>query len=85
MINQHLGQRIQDLRKDYKITQVKFAEKIGVSVRTLHRWETGERLPTIDILKNIFDIFEIEPNDIYEFMYGEKVKNPIQLHQLMWI
>ncbi len=83
MINQHIGQRIQDLRKDYKITQVKFAEKIGVSVRTLHRWETGERLPTIDILKNIFDIFEI--NDIYEFMYGDKVKISIQLPQLMWI
>lgn len=83
MINQHIGQRIQDLRKDYKITQVKFAEKIGVSVRTLHRWETGERLPTIDILKNIFDIFEI--NDIYGFMYGVKIKSNIQLHQLMWI
>jgi len=83
MINQHIGQRIQDLRKDYKITQVKFAEKIGISVRTLHRWETGDRLPTIDILKNIFDIFEI--TDIYEFMYGKKVKNNIQLHQLMWI
>ncbi len=85
MINQHIGQRIQDLRKDYKMTQVKFAEKIGVSVRTLHRFETGERLPTIDILKNIFDIFEIEPIDIYKFMYGEKAKKTIQLHQLMWI
>jgi transcriptional regulator with XRE-family HTH domain len=83
MINQHIGQRIQDLRKDYKLTQVKFAEKIGVSVRTLHRWETGDRLPTIDILKNIFDIFEI--TDVYEFMYGKKVKTTIQLHQLMWI
>jgi transcriptional regulator with XRE-family HTH domain len=83
MVNQHIGQRIQDLRKDYKITQVKFAEKIGISVRTLHRWETGDRLPTIDILKNIFDIFEI--TDIYEFMYGKKVKNNIQLHQIMWI
>jgi transcriptional regulator with XRE-family HTH domain len=30
MISQHIGQRIQDLRKDYKITQVKFAEKIGI-------------------------------------------------------
>jgi transcriptional regulator with XRE-family HTH domain len=79
MVNQHIGQRIQNLRKDYKITQVKFAEKIGISVRTLHRWETGDRLPTIDILKNIFDIFEI--TDIYEFMYGKKVKNNIQLHQ----
>jgi transcriptional regulator with XRE-family HTH domain len=83
MVNQHIGQRIQYLRKDYKITQIKFAEKIGISVRTLHRWETGDRLPTIDILKNIFDIFEI--TDIYEFMYGKKVKNNIQLHQLMWI
>ena len=83
MINQHIGQRIQDLRKDYKLTQVKFSEKIGVSVRTLHRWETGDRLPTIDILKNIFDIFEI--TDVYEFMYGKKVKTTIQLLQLMWI
>jgi transcriptional regulator with XRE-family HTH domain len=83
MISQHIGQRIQDLRKDYKITQVKFAEKIGISVRTLHRWETGVRLPTIDVLKNIFDTFEI--TDIYEFMYGEKVKISIQLPQLMWI
>lgn len=83
MVNQHIGQRIQYLRKDYKITQIKFAEKIGISVRTLHRWETGDRLPTIDILKNIFDIFEI--TDIYEFMYGKKVKSTIQLHQLMWI
>jgi transcriptional regulator with XRE-family HTH domain len=83
MISQHIGQRITDLRKEYKITQVKFAEKIGISVRTLHRWETGVRLPTIDVLKKIFDIFEI--TDIYEFMYGEKVKISIQLPQLMWI
>jgi len=33
---------IKKLRTDLKLTQVQFAEKIGTSQMTIHRWENGK-------------------------------------------
>lgn len=37
----NLGKNIKDLRRNRKITQEEFAEKINVSVQTVSRWENG--------------------------------------------
>ena len=43
-----LNQTIKRLRKDKKITQEQLAELTGVSLKTVQRWENGERSPRID-------------------------------------
>ena len=42
-----LNQKIKSLRKALNLSQTKLSEKVGVSLSTLRRWETGERQPSI--------------------------------------
>ena len=37
--------RIKQIRAKYKLTQEKFAQKLGVAHLTLVRWETGRNVP----------------------------------------
>ena len=78
-----IGKNIQNLRKDYRLTQVDFAKNIGISVRNLHRFENELRLPPIDVIKRIVDTYNI--SDIYEFMYGERAIPMVSIPKLMWI
>lgn len=39
------GRSVRRIRKDMGLTQVQFAERIGVSSITIHRWESGQSRP----------------------------------------
>lgn len=41
------GVTIRQLRESRKLTQGELAEKIGVSSKTVSKWETGKGLPDI--------------------------------------
>ena len=45
--------RIKKIRKDHKLTQVKFGEIIGVKGNTVTGYETGLRNPTDSVLLSI--------------------------------
>ena len=47
---ERIGSFLKDLRKEKGITQEQLAEKLGVSSRTISRWETGSNLPDLDSL-----------------------------------
>lgn len=51
-------------RKQANITQVELAEKLMYSDKNISRWERGESLPEITVLKKIADIYGITVNDI---------------------
>lgn len=40
-----IGKFIAELRKDQKLTQEQLGEKIGVTNKTVSRWENGNYLP----------------------------------------
>ncbi len=63
------GQFLKYLRKEKGITQEKFAERMGVSGRTVSRWETGSNMPDLDVLIQIADYYEVE---IREILDGER-------------
>ena len=44
------GKFIAKLRKDKGLTQEQFGDKMGVTNKTVSRWETGKYLPPADIL-----------------------------------
>jgi transcriptional regulator with XRE-family HTH domain len=46
---EHLAQ----LRKDKGLTQPQFAEKIGVHVAQVRRYEAGSSQPTLDVIRNM--------------------------------
>lgn len=50
-MNQEIGAYISFLRIKKGLTQTKLAEIIGVNNRTISKWETGEGLPDVSLLK----------------------------------
>lgn len=49
----HIGEYISLLRKKKNLTQAKLGEIIGVSDRTVSKWETGEGLPDVSVLASL--------------------------------
>lgn len=53
------GTRIKTLRKYAKLSQKDFSEKVGVTQSTLSAYENGNALPSVDILINIANCFNV--------------------------
>lgn len=64
-----IGLFLKELRKEKHITQEELAEKLGVSNRTVSRWETGSNMPDFDVLIELSDFYGVEIKEILE---GEK-------------
>lgn len=59
-----VGKFITELRKEQGLTQEQLGEKIGVTNKTISRWETGTYLPPADALLRISELFSISINEI---------------------
>ena len=69
MDQKKIGGFLKELRKEKGITQEQFAEILGVSGRTVSRWETGYNMPDLDVLIQIADYYDVE---IREMLDGER-------------
>ncbi|QLE44721.1 helix-turn-helix domain-containing protein [Nostoc sp. C052] len=49
---------IRELRQQLDLSQEKFAAKLGVSLRTVNRWENGSTVPSQMALKLIEEMLE---------------------------
>ena len=74
-LKQDLGQRIQKVRKDKKITQEQLAEMVGIDPKNISRIEKGNNYPTAENLTSIAKALHV---DIYELF----VFNSIPLEQM---
>ena len=54
-----IAQNIIDLRKNAKMTQAELAEKLNYSDKAVSKWERGESLPDVVVLKGIADLFSV--------------------------
>ena len=54
--------RIKTLRKDLKLTQTEFGEKLGISMRGIQKWENGESVPQQSSLLLLKQIYNINPD-----------------------
>lgn len=66
-----IGNFIASLRKEKKLTQIQLAEVLGVSDRTISKWERGICLPETSTIEKIIDFFDIS---LMEFYAGERNK-----------
>ena len=64
-----IGAFLKQLRNEKEITQERLAEILGVSGRTVSRWETGTNLPDLSILVEISEFYDVE---IKEILNGER-------------
>lgn len=66
------GATIKKLREAKGITQLKFAEKIGVSSKAVSKWETAKGLPDITLIEPLAKALGVS---VMELMSGDTVKN----------
>ena len=59
-----IGTFLKELRNEKGMTQEQLGEKIGVSNKTISRWETGNYMPPVDCLNMLSDIYNISINEI---------------------
>ena len=66
------GVTIKQLRESRKLTQAELAELIGVSSKTISKWETAKGLPDITLLQPLAQALGIS---VIELMNGEHITN----------
>ena len=66
------GATIRQLRETRGLTQADLAETIGVSSKTVSKWETGKGLPDISLLQSLAQALGIS---VIELMNGEHITN----------
>ena len=66
------GITVKQLRKKRKMTQTELAERIGVSSKTISKWETAKGLPDISLLQPLAQALGIS---VIELMNGEHIIN----------
>ena len=63
---------IKQLREQRNLTQAELAESIGVSSKTISKWETAKGLPDISLLQPLAHALGIS---VIELMNGEQIRN----------
>lgn len=59
-----IGKFIASLRKEKNLTQEQLGEKLGVTNKTVSRWETGTYLPPAEMLLSMSELFSVSINEI---------------------
>ena len=65
MIEQEIGRRIKEIRKQKKIPQEKLAEMIGISPNYMSSLERGAYKIKLDLLVQIIDCLDITADDLF--------------------
>lgn len=68
-----IGKFIAELRKEKGLTQEQLAEKLGVTSKSISRWENGKTMPDLSLMKPLCNELEITINDL---LSGEKIEKP---------
>ncbi len=66
MDQKKIGELIKKIRKENHLTQKEFAELFGVTYQAVSKWENGQNVPDIAILKEISNQFHVDINELLE-------------------
>lgn len=85
MNQQKIGQFIAQKRKEHYLTQIQLAKKIGVTNKTISKWENGKCMPDYSIIKSLCSTLDISVNDL---LNGEDIevnnpKNDVQMLSIL--
>lgn len=65
-----IGKFIAELRRGKKLTQEELGERLGVTNKTISRWENGNYMPNIEMLQLLSAEFGVSIN---ELLCGERI------------
>lgn len=87
-VSRTVGNNLLKLRKDRGLTQLELAKQLNFSDKTISKWESGESLPSIDVLKELTDFYNISMSDLvspdFEIQKpGKKQLSTVQTKQII--
>lgn len=71
-IKSGFGKKVKELRQRLELTQEQFAEKIGISAKSLSQIELGKNFVSAEVLEAICNNMNISPKSLFDFDYFEK-------------
>lgn len=71
MDTKKIGLFLKTLRAEAGLTQEQLGERLGVTNKTVSRWETGVYLPPVECLRLLSDLYGITINEI---LSGERLR-----------
>lgn len=72
MNQEKVGKFISECRKKKNLTQEQLGEILGISSKSISRWENGITMPDYSILDSLCKTFNITINELY---YGKRIEN----------
>lgn len=70
MNQQEIGKFISSCRKEKELTQTQLAEILGVSDKSISRWENGKTMPDLSLYESLCKTLDIQ---ISELLYAKKM------------
>ena len=74
MDQKKIGAFLKELRKEKQLTQEQLAEILGVTNRSISRWENGINMPDFDLVIEIANYYDVS---IEEILDGERKKEMV--------
>lgn len=82
-VKEMLPKNLVKLRSERKMTQSEVAEKLNYTDKSVSKWERGEAIPPIDVLKDLADLYGVSldylvgntENGSYDRRYTSKANN----------
>ncbi len=59
-----MGSFLAELRKEHHLTQAELGEKLGVTNKTISRWETGNYMPPGEMLEELSNMYDMTINEL---------------------
>ena len=66
-----IGKLVAELRKEAGMTQEELGERLGVSQRSVSRWETGKNMPDLSLLTPLAETLGVS---VTELLAGERIE-----------
>lgn len=73
-LNKILADNIVALRKKLGLTQMQLAEKLNYSDKAVSKWERGESMPDVYVVKKLADIFGVSIDTLLNKNAGKRVR-----------
>ena len=76
----NFNEKLREARKEKRLSQEKLAEKIGVSAKTVYKWEQGEFFPELGKIPHLAEALEVRESWFFED--EEVLDTPINLESI---
>lgn len=68
---QKIGSFLGELRREHNLTQEQLGDQLGVTNKTVSRWENGNYLPPVEMLQQLSELYCVSIN---ELLSGQRLK-----------